>query len=359
MVNRIKKNRPGWLIILAIILVTFFFLVALLRIGVGKAEWAGMTVSNLNNNLAIEYNIPDNEKGVVVLWVEEQAYYSNVKEGDLLKAINNQKVKNVSDFLRVAKNINIDNGVLLDLKRDQQPMFITLKNKLGMHGQIKELFHAGSSASEAFNQNQAMTQVALTAPVADVYGHLPTPKEQRASKKILVEGHWLGMELISLTPELAKEYRVPPDTKGLLVDEVSLEAAECGLLAGDMVLAVDKISTPDLVAFTDATRRVKNKNQAEILVSRRGQLITLKISSERVLGFSQNEAAQPILPGAISPHRNRNKPCTACHIIMRTGGQLPTDAGDILPNPPPITKNSVAPHSYRGKCKTCHVILKK
>jgi len=36
------------------------------------------------------------------------------------------------------------------------------------------------------------------------------------------------MELIPLTPELAKEYNVPLDTKGLLVDEISLESAESG-----------------------------------------------------------------------------------------------------------------------------------
>lgn len=167
------------------------------------------------------------------------------------------------------------------------------------------------------------------------------------------------MELIPLTPELSKEYRVPLDTKGLLVDEISLESAESGVLAGDLVVAVDGRATPDLVAFTEATRRVKNRNKAKVLVSRRGQLLEFMFSSQRTLGFSQNEAAQPITPGALSPHRSRNKPCTTCHIIMLTGGQLPTDAGDILPNPPAITKGAISPHEYRGKCNTCHVILKK
>jgi ferredoxin len=76
----------------------------------------------------------------------------------------------------------------------------------------------------------------------------------------------------------------------------------------------------------------------------------------RTLGFAQMEAAQPILPGAISPHRSRGKACTACHIIMRTGGQLPTDAGDILPNPPVIARTAEAPHRDRGQCAACHVI---
>jgi len=363
--ERLKAKKHNHLVIFMIIFITLVFLIALMRIGVGDAEWAGMTVSNLTPTLAMEYSVPADEEGVLVNWVEDEAYYSDVKEGDLVKAINGARVKNISEFLKVALNVSLDDGALLDILRDRKPLFVTITNKRhGLHGQIKEFLnvHAGNADVPAngnqANRQQPMTQVALTAPLPDISGHLPTPKEQKAAKKILVEGHWLGMELIPLVPELAKEYGILPNTKGLLVDEVSLEAAESGLLAGDMVLAVEGVSTEDLIAFTKATRRVKNRSKAKMLVSRRGQLVRITLSSERTLGFSQNEAAQPIKPGAISPHRMRSKPCTSCHIIMRTGGQLPTDAGDILPNPPPIRKGAVAPHQYRGKCKNCHVILK-
>lgn len=258
----------------------------------------------------------------------------------------------------------------MDISRTGQPLFITLENKLGMHDKIKKMLNIDTPltgkdpnlAPVAFaNRAPAETAEAganfLPQPAAGMM--LPSPKEQGAAHKELIEGHWLGMELIPLTPELAKEYQVRPDTKGLLIDEVCLEAAECGTLAGDMVVAIDKVATPDLVAFTEATRRVKNNFKAKVLVSRRGQLLEYTILSDRTLGFSQNEAAQPITPGALSPHRDRSKPCTACHVIMVTGGQLPTDAGDILPNAPPITKGAIPPHENRGKCKNCHVILKK
>ena len=359
-INQYKKQRKrNRLLVLSLVLISLFFLFALMRIGVGEAEWAGMTVSDITSTLRVEYNIPEDEQGVLVHWVEEQGYYSGVKEGDLLKSINNKKVRNIREFLNVAKTIDIETGVLLDVLRDRQPLYITLKDKKGLHGQIKEMFNLSTHKADHHSNVKNMQQVAMTAPVPKYSVMLLIPKQQGASKKILVEGHWVGLELIPLTPELATEYRVPPDTKGLLVDEISLESAESGILAGDMLVAIEGMQTPDLVAFTEATRRVKNKKSAEMLVSRRGQLLKLTMSSQSSLGFSQNEAAQTILPGAISPHRSRNKPCTACHIIMRTGGQLPTDAGDILPNPPPITKNAVAQHPYRGKCKNCHIILRK
>ncbi|MBF0252845.1 MAG: magnetochrome domain-containing protein [Candidatus Omnitrophica bacterium] len=363
-IKKKRKQRKRMIIILSLLFV--FFIAAMSRIGVGDAEWAGMTVSNITPTLRMEFNVPDDEQGVLVNWVEEEAYYSGMKEGDFVKAINNEKVKNIAEFLHVAKKYDVKDGVLLDLLRDREPLFITLKDVHGLHGQIKEMILGSSEpvsnmpkkGSSKTPLTDGMLQVALTNQTAPVSASLPTPKEQGAADKILVEGHWLGMELIPLTPELAIENKIDPKTKGLLVDEISLEAAESGLLAGDMIQAINGRATPDLIAFTEATRRVKNKKKAEMLVNRRGTLIKIIITSKRTLGFSQNEAAQPIMPGALSPHKDMGKPCTSCHIIMKTGGQLATDAGDILPNPPPITKGSVMPHRYRGECKNCHIILK-
>ena len=365
-----RRNTQRFLLIFGISLLGILCIAALLHIGAGDAEWGGMTVSNITPSIAMEFNIPKDEKGVVVNWCEDPAYSSGLRGGDLLKAINNKKVHTISEFLKTSKSINLDQGVLLDILRNGEPLYITLKDTPSVHENFKKLMSLdmgtettvqGSMHQIAFgNQLPAETAEAGGANVntAPLASQLPSPKEQGAAQKELVEGHWLGMETIPLLPELAKEFNIPPDIKGVLVDEISLESAESGVLAGDMVVAVDGFATPDLEAFTEATRRVRNRTRAKILVSRRGQLLEYTISSTRPLGFSQNESAQPIRPGAISPHRSRGKACTECHIIMETGGQLPIDAGDILPSPPPIINGSVAPHEDRGKCSTCHVILK-
>lgn len=357
-----QKRKQRLFIILALAVLGLLAVAALMHVGAGEAEWAGMSVSNITPALAMEFGIPKDETGVIVNWCEDPAYSANVRGGDLVRAVNNKKVKNVSEFLKVTKTLNLQNGVLLDIARNGQPLYITMENKLGLHDAIKKAFSSDNAVQAAFaNRSPAETaETGANGAATSAPGFIPpTPKEQGAAQKELIEGHWLGMELIPLTPELAKEYRVPLNTKGLLVDEVCLEAAEAGLLAGDMVVGVGGIATPDLVRFTEATRKVKNRCSARMLICRRGQLLELTISARRSLGFSQNESAQPITPGALSPHRNRNKPCTTCHIIMVTGGQLPTDAGDILPSPPPITKGAIAPHAYRGKCESCHIILKR
>jgi hypothetical protein len=211
-----------------------------------------------------------------------------------------------------------------------------------------------STLSPNAPQGSSAFQTDATVPT----GTLPSPREQNAAGKKFIEGHWLGLEVIPLTAELATEYQIPRGETGVLVDEVTLEAAESGILAGDMVQSIRGFPTPDLEAFFLATHRVQEEERAQVGISRRGSKMKFVMTARNtnMLGFAQMEAAQPIQPGALRPHRYMGS-CTNCHIFMQTGGQLATDAGDILPNPPPITKNAKAPHRYRGQCATCHTIL--
>jgi hypothetical protein len=186
---------------------------------------------------------------------------------------------------------------------------------------------------------------------------LPSPLQQQASQKPFVEGHWRGMELVELMPELLKEYQLPPSTTGLLVDEVSLEAAESGMLAGDVVKQVGAMGVADLRHFYRATFAVREQHVVQIGLLRAGRPLWVALRSQGPLGFAMFEAASPILPGAVSPHKAMSKPCTGCHIIMATGGQLAIDAGDIPPTPPPIAVGTQATHDNRGPCATCHRIV--
>ncbi|MBF0244811.1 MAG: magnetochrome domain-containing protein, partial [Planctomycetes bacterium] len=285
---------------------------------------------------------------------------AGLREGDLIKAINQQPVANVGDFRREVKKCTLQEGVLFDLLRAGKPLFISyaatptpIRRQL-----IFDSPGLSLSATPPHNDNgSAFQQVAQTNAAPYQQGALPSPREQGAARKILSEGHWLGMELLPLTPGLMPLYKVPPGTRGVLIDEICLEAAEAGLLAGDVVVALNGENTPDLASFTAATRRVKDSLKAQLLVSRQGQLVELQISSENPLGFCQNESASPIQPGAISPHKNYTEACTTCHIIMQNGGQLAVDAGDLLPAPPAIRQGAVPPHRDRGTCRNCHVIL--
>lgn len=187
---------------------------------------------------------------------------------------------------------------------------------------------------------------------------LLTPREQNAASKMMVEGHWLGMEVMDLTQALRRVYKIPAGVMGVIVDEITLESAESGILAGDVLTSIQGRQTRDLGEFCQATWRVGERKKANIIVHRRGMEVPLVLAARNTpsLGFAQMEGAPPIRPGALSPHRTPRQACTECHVIMMTGGQLPIDGGDIVPTPPPIQASAQAPHPYRGACNACHVL---
>ncbi|MEW6200348.1 MAG: trypsin-like peptidase domain-containing protein [bacterium] len=181
------------------------------------------------------------------------------------------------------------------------------------------------------------------------------PQYQNAAAKQLAEGHWLGMEVIPSSPELTNEMGISPAEKGVLVDDVTLVAADAGIVAGDMVQQIGKSQVNDLKSFYEATKKVARRREVTIRISRKGLPLTIEIEQRDPVGIAQMEAAPMIPPGSVSPHRYKGD-CTKCHTIGSTG-QLAIDQGDIISRTAPaITRGAAAPHRNRGECGLCHQI---
>jgi hypothetical protein len=176
----------------------------------------------------------------------------------------------------------------------------------------------------------------------------------------LQEGHWIGLEVIPLTPAIAKANSIPPDVVGVLIDEVTLLAAEAGLLAGDVITAVNDKKVVDLKSFWQATKDVGQANRAGVALYSGGKNKNVVIFSTEALGMAQMEAAPMILATDKSPHGYYG-PCDKCHTISKTplnAGQLAKDQGDVLTRvAPTIRKGTPPPHRRRGTCSLCHVVL--
>ncbi|MEO5377228.1 MAG: PDZ domain-containing protein [Magnetococcus sp. DMHC-6] len=172
---------------------------------------------------------------------------------------------------------------------------------------------------------------------------------------MLSEGHWQGLEALPLTAEFKQKLNLPNELNGLLIDEVSLVAAACGLLAADVLVAVNGRPVTTLEELVRESRRVSQQYSTPLTVVRQGQKLTFYLQSTETLGFAQVETAPMIPAGAIVPHPYRG-PCTQCHAIGNTGHITPDPDGIILP-PPPIKANAVRPHQDRGSCQSCHTIL--
>jgi S1-C subfamily serine protease len=308
--------------------------------------WLGISACPVNSVMARELDLP-NDDGVLVnrIFGNSPAAKGGLIVGDVIYRVDQKRVRDEKMLWSLLMPKRTGDKVKITFFRNNTKKTLNVRLEPEPPG-IRSLPSTVPQGSSAF-QTVAMVST----------GTLPSPREQNAAEKKFIEGHWLGLEVIPLTAELATEYQVPKGENGVLVDEVTLEAAESGILAGDMVQSIRGFPTPGLKAFFQATQRVQEEKRARMGISRRGRKMKFFMTARNtgMLGFAQMEAAQPIQPSALSPHRYRGS-CTKCHIFMKTGGQLPTDAGDILPNPPPITKNANPPHRNRGRCAVCHTI---
>ncbi|MBF0614914.1 MAG: magnetochrome domain-containing protein [Magnetococcales bacterium] len=175
-------------------------------------------------------------------------------------------------------------------------------------------------------------------------------------KARLSEGHWKGLEALPLSNELKQKLKLPMELEGLLIDEVTLNAAEAGLLAGDVLVAVNGRPVRSLEDLVTESRRVQMAKSASMLIYRKGKMQQFMLVARNNLGYAQVETAPMILPGEIMPHPYRG-PCTQCHAIGTTGHIVPDPDGIILP-PPPIRANAASPHKDRGPCHACHTIIR-
>jgi S1-C subfamily serine protease len=322
--------------------------------------WLGVTSFPIDSFVLGELNLPTHH-GVLVNRVlgTSPAAEAGLMSGDMILRFDNRRIKDEKMLWEYLQGKSAGDKVnIAVLRQGNRKTFVaTLQPKPPTTIQTEPELEPPEKVNKP--TNKAIVNTPQTAHVPATIGTLPSPREQNAAGKKFIEGHWLGLEVIPLTAELAKEYQIPKGETGVLVDEITLEAAESGILAGDMVQAIGGFPVTDLETFFTATQResVQEAKRAQVGISRRGKKMTFVMTARntKILGFAQMEAAQPIQPGALRPHRYIGS-CTDCHILMKTGGQLATDAGDILPNPPPITKNAKAPHRYRGPCATCHTI---
>jgi membrane-associated protease RseP (regulator of RpoE activity) len=197
---------------------------------------------------------------------------------------------------------------------------------------------------------------------------LESPLPNFVPRKLKVfEGHWQGMDGRLMTEELARKLNYPRGVQGVLLGEVTLNAAFSGLLGGDVIVRIDDTPVSNMEDFQAATRNVANRSEARISVIRKdnrpGAPVLRKLTivlraAEGGLGFAQLEGAPMILPGDPRPHGYRGA-CTDCHPVGQ-GFELAPDPDLISLPPPAITRNAVtrgvSPHEVRGPCEACHVI---
>ena len=197
--------------------------------------WLGVMIQEVTSDLAESFGL-DRPRGALVSQVQDDspAEKAGVQAADVILKFDGKLVENSGDLPRMVGTVKPGSRIPLEIWRKGRAQ---------------------------------MVSVVLTQLPGD---------EQVASKsgKPVIRG---GLGLSELTPEQRRELKID---HGLLVEEVTGDAARAGIRVGDVILAVNNGKVPSVEAFRKAIAAVPKGKSAALLV-RRGEgslYIPLKIS---------------------------------------------------------------------------------
>jgi serine protease Do len=93
-----------------------------------ESSW-GVTVQNLTPELAQRFGWDQNEYGVVISNVQpgSPAADSKLRQGDLIKEVNRQKIQNLKDYNQTLQKAKKGESLLLLIKRGERTFYVALK----------------------------------------------------------------------------------------------------------------------------------------------------------------------------------------------------------------------------------------
>jgi len=192
--------------------------------------WLGVTIQPVTSQVAQALGLKE-AKGALVADVQKDspADKAGLKTGDIIQAVNNKEIEDSRDLQLTIARMAPGTTVTLKVLRDGKP--ITVTATLGEYPEEKR-------------------EVAFA------------PGEEREA---------LGLDVQDLTPQIARQLGLPPNTFGVVVTAVAPGSAaeDAGLRRGDVIQEVNRQPVQNERAFWQAVRRA-GKRPLLLLVNRGG-----------------------------------------------------------------------------------------
>ena len=215
--------------------------------------YLGVRIQSVNEDLADSLGIPHN-RGEFVQAVEPNAgaAAAGIRSGDVVVKVAGKDVTRDQTLSYIVANTAPGTRIPVELIRDGKRMTVTAT--VGKRPSEEEL-----ARSQDFNQQ----------PQDD-----DTPFGQSRPGTGLAE-RVLGLSLIPLTPQIARQLGMPETTQGLVVNAVdpSSDAGAKGLQRGDVILSANYRPATGAAVVEDAIKQAQGAQRSAVLlqVQRRGQ----------------------------------------------------------------------------------------
>ncbi len=194
--------------------------------------WLGVTVQNLDDDLAAKFSV-DSTKGALVAKVLEDspAGKAGLKEGDVIIEFENEAVDNIQGLIRKVGRTQVGKKINLKVVRNKKT--INVRVTLG--------------------ERPDMT---------DLQG-----KPQTEEEKSTVS--WRGIVVTDITPQIAKFYDLK-DTEGVVIVNIerNTSASEALLSKGDVIYAIEHKKISNVKEFEKIIKSIDKKSSALVHTSK-------------------------------------------------------------------------------------------
>ena len=220
--------------------------------------YLGVRIQPITEDLADSLGLAHN-RGEFVQAVEPEAAgaKAGLRAGDVVVKVDGKEVTREQTLSYLVANTAPGRRIQIELIRDGRRM--TLSATVGRRPTEEEL------AQQSFEQGEDQQDDAFNRPQQQQQG---TSASETA----------LGLALLPMSPQIARQLGVREDTRGVVVNSVdpSSDAAAKGLRRGDIILSANYRDVAAVADIEAAIREAKSARRAALLlrVQRRGQPAT-------------------------------------------------------------------------------------
>lgn len=208
----------------------------------------GVSIVPVNDDLAESLGLPKNRgEFVQIVRPGEPADRAGIKAGDVVTAINGQPVTTDQTLSFIVANITPGTRIPIDLIRDGEELRVTAT--------------VGQRPSE-----EEMRQQQVFDPDAEPED-IPEQSDGTIEEK-------LGLQVLTLTPQIARQLGAGEDTEGLVIAAVdrNADAARKGLRRGDIILSANYQDTTTIADLETVISEAEatDREAVLLLIQRRG-----------------------------------------------------------------------------------------
>jgi S1-C subfamily serine protease len=232
--------------------------------------WLGMRVCSVDKQTRAFLGLPMGY-GVLVMEVYDNSpcLAAGLQRGDVIFRADNQSVKDEAMFEALLSKKRVGEKIKLTIYRDGKKMSLSVNLSAALWPKPAGTMLQGQAVALPVRQPFDPELV----PPPGLTGVL------RGSEVGAGEIEALGMELGELLPELALAYGVPKGVTGLIVTESAAPASAAGLLADDVIEAINGQRVKTIADFIKVMNKASLKKGISLDVYRQGQRFNLKIQS--------------------------------------------------------------------------------